>query len=137
MPDDHPDHVAQEGVGLDHQHELVAARPPLAGRHGPVEEDVLGARRRERAQVVGAHEERGGGVHRLRVEAAGVVQDAAAAQRRRRAAEHPVLVAAGPRVAARVEAGRGLGDGRHRQVGRQQAGQAPQDAGGRQVAGRW
>ena len=102
-PHRHADHVAQEGVGLDDEDQLVVAPDPLAAREGAVEEDVLGAGRGEGPQVVRPPQELRRGVHRVHVERRGVVEHPSAPERGRWAAEHPVLISARPRVAAGVE----------------------------------
>jgi hypothetical protein len=132
----HAHHVPQEGVGLDAQHQLVVAPGPLARGHGAVEEDVLAARRREGAEVMAADDAGGGGGHRAGVQRAGVVEHPRPPQRRRGPGEDAVLVAARGRVAAGVEARRGVGDGAGAEVWGQQAGEPAQDPLGGQVARR-
>ena len=71
------------------------------------------------------------------VERRRVVEHPPGAQRRRRPGEDPVLVAAGDRVAAGVEARRGVGDRADGEVAGQQAVQPAQDAGGGAGRCRW
>ena len=68
-PDQDPDHVAHERVGLDPEGEHVARLlDPLGAEHVALEAHVVGLGRREGGEVVGADERRGAGVERVAVE---------------------------------------------------------------------
>src|SRR5918996_2207351 len=62
-PDQHADHVAHEGVGLDREGQHVLALvAPLGAKHLALEADVLGLGGREGREVVTTHDHRGAGV---------------------------------------------------------------------------
>ena len=103
--DERAHHVPQERIGLDAEHELVAAPLPARRQHLAAEDLVLGLGRREGAEVVLAEERARAAVEQLLRDVARPVPGARRAQRRGCArAQHAVLVEPRAGREARVEA---------------------------------
>ena len=127
-PDQHPDHVSHERVGLDPELQHAARKPlgggigaPLGAQHPPLEAHVLGLGRREGREVVLADDQRRaafepGGIQRVRPPK----RPAELERVSHRCGMDPVAVGARAGVAPGVEAVRGLGRRDHRDLARQQ-----------------